>query len=46
MAALFHYNLSIHPQVTSGIGDASDILERAKQRQINLRKFDEKTVSK
>lgn len=31
-------------KVTSGIGDASDILERAKQRQINLRKFDEKTV--
>lgn len=31
-------------QVTSGTGDVSDILERAQQRQINLRKFDDKTV--
>ena len=32
-------------KVTSGTGDVSDILERAKQRQINLRIFDDKTVS-
>ncbi|KAJ7383841.1 hypothetical protein OS493_025717 [Desmophyllum pertusum] len=31
-------------KVTSGIGDVSDILQRAKQRQINLRQFDDKTV--
>ena len=37
--------LFVHLQVSSGTGDVSDILERAKQRQINLRKFDDKTVS-
>ncbi|KAM7446728.1 hypothetical protein ABFA07_004971 [Porites harrisoni] len=31
-------------KVTSGTGDVSDILERAKQRQINLRIFDDKTL--
>lgn len=31
-------------KVSSGTGDVSDILERAQQRQINLRKFDNKTV--
>lgn len=31
-------------KVTSGIGDVSDIIERANQRQINLRMFDDKTV--
>lgn len=31
-------------KVSSGTGDISDILERAQQRQINLRKFDDKTV--
>lgn len=31
--------------MTSGIGDVSDIIERANQRQINLRMFDDKTVS-